>query len=75
MGTDTFTANMYLAEGRVHGKCDVPVVGLGYLYSVLIDPMPGTGVKAWWSMGSSLCQVSICCYGYAGSGASQSVLE
>ena len=66
---------MYLVGGRVRGECDVPVVGLGYLYSVLIDPMPGTGVEAWWSMGSSLCQVGVHCYRYAGSGASRSVLE
>ena len=51
--------NTSLAEGRVGGECGVNVVGLGFLYNPLIDPMLGTGVEWRRSMGSLLCLVGV----------------
>jgi len=67
-------ANMYLAEDCVHGECDLTVVGLGFSYNALIDPMLGTGVEAQQSVGSSLCQVGVCHYRHSRSGAGRSIL-
>jgi len=67
-------ANMYLAEDHVRGECDLTVVGLGFSYNALIDPMLGTGVEARQGVGSSLCQVSVHCYRHSRSGVGRSVL-
>ena len=68
---------MYLAEDHLCEKCDVNVMGPGFLYYALIDPMLGTGVSARRSMGSSLisCQMGVHRYGHTRSGAFRSVLE
>jgi hypothetical protein len=75
VGADIVTANMYLAEDRVHGECDMDVVGLCFVYNALIDVILGTGLKARRGMDASLCQFGLPRYGHTGSGAGLSTLE